>query len=133
MDLTTSGARFVEELVRRHQASVRGFLLFLGCPSHLVDDLVQEVFLSFLSSRFEHRADAATSAFLRKVARHLYLKAIERDRRAPLLFDVEEAERVWVRFEGEDAGASYLSAMRECVDKLRGRAAQVIQLRYRDG
>ena len=54
----SSRHRHVEELVGRHQATVRGFLLYLGCPASQLDDLIQDVFLSLLSSDFEDRDDA---------------------------------------------------------------------------
>jgi RNA polymerase sigma factor (sigma-70 family) len=133
MDVSAPSTRVVEELVQRHQGTVRGFLLYQGCPPHLLDDLVQDVFLAFLRARFEHRADAATAAFLRKVALHLYIKAMERERRAPLAMDAQTAELAWVDFEREDGGTGYVHALHECLQKLKGRAAEVIALRYRDG
>jgi RNA polymerase sigma-70 factor (ECF subfamily) len=133
MDLSTHSIRHVEELVQRHQGTVRGYLLFQGCPPHLVDDLAQDVFLAFLRSSFEHRAEAATAAFLRKIARHLFLKSMERERRAPAVMDEDAAEAAWVEFEADDGGRSHVQAMHDCVQKLRGRAAEVIALRYREG
>lgn len=133
MDVSVPKREVVEELVRRHQDGIRGFLLYQGCPPHLVEDLVQETFLAFLAARFEERSDPATAAFLRTVARHLFLKTMERERRAPSLMDEDAAEVAWVEFEGEDGGSSYLAAMRECLARLRGRAAEVVALRYRDG
>lgn len=123
----------VEALVRRHQGSVRGFLVFLGCPPDRLDDLVQDVFLSVLSSGFEYRGDAATAAYLRKVARHLFLKAMQRDRRQVLLADPGGIEVAWVEFERDDGGRGYLAALRECLKRIRGRAAQVLRLRYELG
>ncbi len=122
--------RLVEQLVRRHQASVRGFLGYLGCPRSLVDDLVQDTFLSVLSSGFEDRGEAATAAFLRTVARNLFLKTVRRERLRPALVDLAGAERAWVEFQGEDQGSSYLSALRECLRSVGGRAREVLQLRY---
>lgn len=125
--------RRVEELVHRHQSSVRGFLCYLGCPAGMLDDLVQEVFLSFLSSRFQELGEASTSAFLRKVARHLFLKAMQRERRSPIVLDAAGAELAWVEFEGEDGGERYLTALRACLARLRGKAAEALGLRYRAG
>jgi RNA polymerase sigma-70 factor (ECF subfamily) len=133
MAVTPKELNEVEELVRTHQTGVRGFLVFLGCPARLVDDLVQEVFLSALAARFEARNRAETAAYLRKVARHLLGKALERESRAPAPLDFEVAEPVWTRFEGEDGGRHYLDALRECVSRLVGQAADVIRMRYRDG
>ena len=115
----------------RHQASVRGYLVFLGCPSGWLDDLTQDVFLSVLSSRFEERHPHATAAFLRRVARNLFLKALRREGRSTTLSDdFAELESAWSEFEGEDAGQSYLAALRECLQTVRGRAREVLELRY---
>lgn len=133
MDVSADQIRLVEELIQRHQSMVRGYLSYLGCPVHLLDDLIQDVFLSVLSSRFEHRADASTAVFLRKVAQHLFLKAMHRERRQPMALEPSVAEAAWVVFEGEDAGESYLAALEDCLRKLETRAAEVIRLRYKDG
>lgn len=128
--ISTRHAPDVEALVRRHQGAVRGYLLFLGCPSDRVDDLVQDVFLSVLSSRFEHRADPATAAFLRKVARHLFLKVMQRERRQLALADLAGAELAWSEFERDDGGEGYLAALRQCLRGLRGRPEEALRMRY---
>jgi RNA polymerase sigma-70 factor (ECF subfamily) len=125
-------AREVEELVHLHQGSVRGFLVYLGCPADRLDDLVQDVFLSFLSARFEDRGESSTRAFLRRIARNLFLKTMQRERRQTLLPDLVLAEGAWVEFEREDGGASSLSALRECLAGITGRAAEVLRLRYEE-
>ena len=91
--------REVEALIRTHQGAIRGYLVFLGCPSDLVDDLVQDAFLSVLSSRFEHRSDPKTGAYLRKVARHLFLKLMERERRHLPLAELPLAELNRARYQ----------------------------------
>jgi RNA polymerase sigma factor (sigma-70 family) len=123
----------VEDLVARHQASVRGFLVYLGCPASQVDDLVQDVFLSVLSAKFEDRGHASTAAFLRTVARNLFLKAMRRDGRRPVLGDPALVEEAWVEFESDDQGQSYVAALRECLRAVRGRAQEVLDLRYHAG
>lgn len=128
--VSTQRARLVEELVHRHQDSLRGFLRYLGCPGDKVDDLAQDAFLSFLSARFEERGEAATLAYLRKIARNLFLKALRREGRIPEVEDLDGAERAWVRFEGDDGGDSYLAALRTCLGSVEGRAKEVIALRY---
>lgn len=117
-------------MVQRHQASVRGYLAFLGCPAHLVDDLTQDVFLSVLASPFEERAPEATAGYLRRVAHHLLLKTMDRERRRLPDLDPTVAQEAWVEFEADDDGASYLAALRLCLRRLRGRARDVLRLRY---
>ena len=130
---STQRAGEIEALVRRHQGSVRGFLVFLGCPRERVDDLVQDVFVSVLTAGFEHKSDASTTAFLRKVTRHLFLKAMQRERRMLAIPDLALAESAWVGYERDDGGRGYLEALRACLARVRGRAARALELRYRAG
>ena len=109
------GREGVEALVRTHQGAVRGYLGFLGCPPDRVDDLVQDSFLSLLSSRFEHRSEPKTGAYLKKVARHLFLKLVERERRQLPLVDLQGVEQAWGEFERDDGGRGYLAALKECL------------------
>ena len=109
---------------------MRGFLRYMGCPADALDDLVQDVFLSVLSSRFEERNESATAAFLRRVARNLLLKSLRRQRTQPSATDVALAEEAWVEFEQEDGGKGYVDALRHCYAFLGERASSVLQLRY---
>jgi len=102
----------------------------MGCPADLLDDLVQDVFLSVLASRFEERNEHSTSAFLRRVARNLLLKTMGRQRREPLLGDLALTDEVWIEFEGEDRGSAYVEALRGCFAMLAPRASEVLRLRY---
>jgi len=129
--LSANDTSRLEALVRRHQDSVRGFLLFLGCPRSLVDDLVQDAFLAVFSARFEDRGEAATGAYLRTVARNLFLKAMRRERLRTAALEYEGAERTWVAFEADDGGEGYLAALRACLETLSGRPREVLGLRYR--
>ena len=128
--LSAQRAGLVEALVRRHQAGVRGYLVVQGCPARLLDDLVQDVFLSLLRSGFEERGTAETAAYLRKTARHLFLKTVQRERLMPLPLDVELADEAWDDFEREDGGEGYLDALRHCLRRLQERARGVLELRY---
>lgn len=123
----------VERLVRAHQGELRGFLRYLGCPASEVDDLLQEVFLTFLSAGFEERDARSTARFLRSIARHLFLKSLRRRESRPRLEDLEAAESVWVRFHEDGGGAPYLDALRRCLDVLQGRAREALELRYTGG
>jgi RNA polymerase sigma-70 factor (ECF subfamily) len=126
-------AQALEELVREHQGALRGYLAFLGCPRAQVDDLVQDVFLSVLAAGFEDRGPASTAAYLRVVARHLYLKVLRRERRAPSLEELEAAEHAWARYERDDGGEGYQDALRACLERIEGRAREVLRLRYEGG
>ena len=123
----------LEELVREHQSALRGYLAFLGCARSQIDDLVQDVFLSVLARGFEDRGHASTSAYLRVVARHLHLKALRRDRRAPPLENLDAADRAWAAFERDDGGEGYRDALRACLERVEGRAREVLRLRFESG
>ena len=118
--------------MRRHQDSVRGFLVVLGCPARLLDDLVQDTFLSLFASKFEDRGETSTAAFLRTVARHLFLKALQREHRQPALADAALVEGAWIEFERDDGGQTYLAALRECLRSIRGKTSRILDLRYRE-
>ena len=71
----------LEGIVRAHQAELWRYLRFLGCEATLVDDLIQETFLSLLQKPFEDRGPATTAAYLRRVARNHYLMALRKSAR----------------------------------------------------
>ena len=78
------------------------------------------MFLSFLSAKFEARGEASTRAFLRRIARNLFLKSMQRDRRQIVMLDPAIAENAWVDFEREDGGTGYMLALKECLRGIRG-------------
>ncbi len=120
-------------MVRTHHGAVRGFLVFLGCPDSLVDDLTQDVFLSVLSSSFEDRGPASTLAYLRTVAKHLFLKAMRRERRQQPIDEIEASERLFEReFDRGDGGDAYLGALQQCLTGVEGRASEVLRMRYEE-
>lgn len=122
----------VEQIVRDHQRSVRGFLRYLGCPLRVVDDLAQETFLTFLSSsEFEVRSERATSRYLRTIARHLFLKALRKSGSDVIATDLEAAEEAWVRYHDHDRGP-YLDALQTCLAGVSGKARTALDLRYGD-
>ena len=109
---------------------MRGYLSYLGCPRHMLDDLTQDVFLAVIAGPFEERSREATAGYLRRVAHHLLLKALSRERQRLPEVDPVAAADAWIDFEGDDGGAGYLAALRECLQRLKGRAREVLRLRY---
>lgn len=120
----------VVRLVQRHQAEVWRYLRFLGASPELADDLTQEAFLALLRAPFEERSPAATAAWLRTVARNLYVKAF---RRPPFeLADLDAIESAWTELVGDDAGQTSLDRLRTCLERLDGRAREVVRLCYEE-
>ncbi|MBX3464729.1 MAG: sigma-70 family RNA polymerase sigma factor [Planctomycetes bacterium] len=120
----------VARVVQAHQAEVWRYLRYLGAPAELADDLVQEAFLRLLRAPFEERSPAATAAWLRTVARNLFVKSF----RAPpfALAGLDELEAVWDRFAGDDGGEQSLARLRDCLDRLDGRARDAVRLCYEE-
>jgi RNA polymerase sigma-70 factor (ECF subfamily) len=95
-----------------------------------VDDLVQETFLVLLGVPFEERSHAATAAFLRRIARNLFLKRVRVGRRE--VVDLDAIEAAWVAFDSGDGGDAYLVALRHCLAGLGASSRLALELRYRD-
>jgi RNA polymerase sigma-70 factor (ECF subfamily) len=120
----------VVRLVRAHQAEVWRYLRYLGASAELADDLTQETFLQLLRTPFAERTPAATAAWLRTVARNLYVKAF---RRPPFaLAELDAIEAAWTGFAGDDGGDGSLARLRACVEQLSGRARDVVRWQYEE-
>lgn len=127
---------YISDLVLAHQAGLWRYLRFLGADEGEADDLTQETFLAVLKQPFEDRGPAAAGAYLRAVARNLFLMAVRKSgrdpsQRGPALADLELAEEVWAKH-ARDGGNAYLDALAECLETLAGRARSVVEMRYRD-
>jgi RNA polymerase sigma-70 factor (ECF subfamily) len=126
----TRKRREIGQVIRDHQAGVWRYLRVLGCDLPLADDLTQETFLAVLQRPFQDIHPAATSAYLRKVARNLFLAEQRKRNRQVELTAIEEIDAVWERWAGRDEGESLLSALQDCLKKLTDRARAALELRY---
>ena len=68
---------------------------------------------------------------LRKEARQTLLSKLQELGRAPAFKSLEEAERDWLLFAGDDGGETRLNQLRESLGDLETGAARVVELRYR--
>lgn len=130
MDIAAPGSD-VARLVRNHQAGVWRYLRALGCESSLAEDLTQETFLAVLEKPFSDFNPAATAAYLRTVARNLFISAQRRANRQVSVADLDELDLEWSRWAGDDAGQQLLGSLQECLQSLGEKARQAIELRYR--
>jgi RNA polymerase sigma-70 factor (ECF subfamily) len=122
-----SSALDVARLVREHQTGIWRYLRVLGCPAAEAEDLTQETFLTVLTKPFHDYNRQATAAYLRQVARSLFISS---RRRAVAVAELDEAEAAWLRWAVKDDGQELLSALRMCLQKLTDRARQALDLRF---
>lgn len=118
------------QLIVTHQAAVWRYLRVLGCESSLAEDITQETFLAVLQKPFRQYSQAATAAYLRRVAHNLYVSAQRRAGKLVVVEEIEQLETDWVRFAGDDGGESALQALRQCFQRLTERAQRALQLRF---
>ncbi|HVR86663.1 MAG TPA: RNA polymerase sigma factor [Planctomycetota bacterium] len=120
-------------LVEAHQAEVWKYLRFLGCDVALAEDLTQETFLVLLRRPFAEVSRMATSAYLRTVARNLFLQDRRRPGSTMKPSDLDAAEALWLQHYDPDGGHAYLEALRGCIELLDERSRLALDLRFRDG
>jgi RNA polymerase sigma-70 factor, ECF subfamily len=124
----------LETLVHRHQAVVWRYLRFLGAAGTEAEDLTQETFLALARADFVERDERQTAGYLRTIARNQLVALRRQQRRGISTVELEAADSVWAAQAGQDGSLTeFLEALRNCVDRLRGRPRQAIDLHYRDG
>lgn len=120
-----------EDFVRNHQKGVWRYLRFLGCEPSRADDLTQEAFIRVFRSHFRSKPGAEPgAAYLRLVARHLFIDACRRDRREPPTATLDRADEVWARYAGKGDGEEYREGLRDCLRGLDDRSRAVLEARY---
>ncbi|MCB9932056.1 MAG: RNA polymerase sigma factor [Planctomycetes bacterium] len=120
-------------LMREHQAGVWRFLRALGAEPNLADDITQETFLAVYRKPFEQRSRGQTIAYLRIVAKNLFLKARRRDGREVAVAELEQVEAEWTELVGEEDGAALAAALKECLKQLEDKPKQALDLQYQQG
>jgi len=119
-------------LIRDHQAGVWRYLRVLGCGFEEASDLTQETFLLFLQRPFVAYSEAATGAYLRKIAHNLLISLRRREGRVRVVENIEELNVAWDRWGRIDDGQTALEALKECAKKLTERARLALDMRFRD-
>lgn len=110
-----------ESVLRWHQAHIYRYVRYLGAMDcALAEDLTQETFLAAFRSSTPFPADEREqSAWLRGIARNLFLAHCRQARNNPVHIDsqaVEQAEVLWrEEFLREGDGFDYVEALRECM------------------
>lgn len=120
------------ELVERHQLSLWRYLRALGCDSSQADDFVQDTFLKIFQKPFNHYDEAATAAYLRRIAHNLFISMQRRSGKVIAVEDIQKFERVWCELVSDQSGEEYLEALRDCLGKLSHRSRWALEMRFRD-
>ncbi|HYG75687.1 MAG TPA: RNA polymerase sigma factor [Planctomycetota bacterium] len=127
----------LETLVRMHQAEVYRYVRYLGAESTSVaEDLAQETFLAAFRSRDldAPRDERKQSAWLRGIARNLFLMHCRRSRSNPVHADsasLEQAEQIWKQeFLREGDGFETIEALRRCLETLGEKQRRMLKLHY---
>jgi RNA polymerase sigma-70 factor, ECF subfamily len=122
----------VQQLYVQHLPALRGFVLSLVSDFTLVDDVVQETFLTITKKAGDFRLGSNFRAWTWSVARFKLLQTLEAarkraDRLSPEVIDAlcahEDAEDNW-RTEHQ------LQTLSACIEQLAPKAKQAITLRY---
>ena len=122
----------LEVLVESQQRNIWRYLRYLGCEPADAEDLTQEAFLAVLRKPPTLQDSSVLASYLRTVARHLFISRLRKARIEPRFQDLDEADRVWTRYEGEDEGDTYRRALRECGEELSDKDRTALRLRYGD-
>jgi RNA polymerase sigma-70 factor, ECF subfamily len=119
-------------LIERYQTGIWRYLRALGCDPAEADDLTQETFLAVLQHTFVDYGPAAVAAYLRRVAHNLLVSARRRAGKVMAVEDIEQFDRAWEDWAGNDEGEARLEALRECLQQLTDRARMALDMRFRD-
>ncbi|MBP90340.1 MAG: RNA polymerase subunit sigma-70 [Planctomycetaceae bacterium] len=119
-------------LVEDHQAGVWRYLRALGCETNLAEDLTQDTFLKVLQRPFEEYSTKATAAYLRRTAYNFLVSYQRRAGKVIAVENVEEFDRTWSSWAGDDNGEALLDALKDCFAHLGDRAKLALEMRFRD-
>ncbi|MEX0642247.1 MAG: sigma-70 family RNA polymerase sigma factor [Pirellulales bacterium] len=119
-------------LVACHERGVWRYLRALGCNPQLAEDLTQETFLAVLERPFEDYHAAATAAYLRRVARNMFVNHLRRADDVRLMANLDAVDAQWTRWVANDNGETLLAALRDCLEQLGDRPQRAFELRFQE-
>lgn len=114
----------------RHILPLRGFIYGLVPRRHLVDDIVQETFVTACQKAESYQPDSNFRAWIFTIARFKALAALKRDAGRSVLFEPDLVELL-AKEEPPDHGfQDRVAALDACIAKLAGAARRAVVLRY---
>lgn len=120
----------VARLVQEHQVGLWRYLRALGCEPALAEDLTQDTFVSVLKKPFEQYSDAATAAYLRRVAHNLFISNQRRAGKVIAVDNLEEFENTWTEWVNDTTGDELVATLKDCFTGLTERARLALNLRF---
>lgn len=126
----------LETLILAYQAEIYRYVRYLGAEdSAVAEDLVQDTFLAaFRSSNVPAGDERTRAAWLRGVARNLFLNHCRRRRNSPVKINsetLEHAESFWSReFLRDEDGFEVIEALRRCMSRLEDRKRELLDRFY---
>jgi RNA polymerase sigma-70 factor (ECF subfamily) len=118
-----------DSLWRDHGMDAQRFLRVLGASHTEAEDAVQEAFLKALHSPPEERSRAETAAWLRTVAKNVFLKSLRKTRKV-VAVDMKTIEQDWADVAGDDGAQAKVDALKKCISFLDERERRALHLRY---
>jgi len=130
----------LEALVRTHEAELYRYVRYMGSiGASVAEDLVQETFLAAYRSTSPPASSEPRlmAAWLRGIARNLFLGHCRKVRNSPIRADsasLERAEATWAgEFLREGDGFDYVEALRGCLAKVASKQKRMLDLYYSEG
>lgn len=127
----------LEAMILAHQAEVYRYVRYLGADdASTTEDIVQDTFLAaFKSTNLPVNKDERTrAAWLRGIARNLFLNHCRRRRTSPVKVNsqsLENAEVFWeTEFLREGDGFEVIEALRRCLSRLEERKRAIVERFY---
>lgn len=111
------------------------YLRALGADGNEADDLTQEALLVASQAAQERDPDDPhrRAAFLRGIARNLWLRSRRWWRRRREREIAVAVDELWAATVGQDHGGELVARLRECLDGLQPRVRKALELHYHDG
>ncbi len=119
----------VSALIEAHHATLWRYLRYLGCDRATADDITQDTFLVVMQEPFEDRGHHAAAAYLRTVARNLFLMQVRRGKFVQTTADLDAADAAWERAHGDDSNERQAALLR-CLETVQGKARDALDLAY---
>lgn len=119
----------------QHQAGVWRYLRALGASPSLADECTQDVFVHVHTRLLAVPRDGGAGAFLRKLAHDRFVDG----QRAARRWSAQQAEYAqfvtvhWTVADDAEDGGPWLQALRACVQRLDGRARELVSAFYGEG